>query len=401
MKRATLAVILLLCGFVTGLVLTGRLRSAQEGAAATPPAASAQAGSAGRAANAPAPASGQIAPAAPGLAGAGFPDFTGVATRAVNAVVNISSVQLVRTSNSPFASDPFFQYFFGGSEDVFGAQDRRQMSLGSGVIVSPDGYIVTNSHVVGNRVQEISVSFGDKHELRARIIGSDPTTDIALVKLDLAGLAVLPWGDSSTLKVGEWVLAIGSPFQLSQTVTLGIVSAVGRANVGFADYEDFIQTDAAINPGNSGGALINSRGQLVGINTGILSQSGGYQGIGFAIPSNLARRVIDDLVKYGEVRRGSIGAVWIVPVTTRVAAELGIKDAQGALVTRMGRTSSAFEAGIRPGDVITSFNGQTIQDPSHFRRLVSDSKIGTTATVVLLREGRPVTVRVAIVAGGA
>ena len=397
MRRAAVAFALLLCGFLAGLVLTGRLRSAGESIAAPAQPAAIRPVAAGAAATPPgaAPAQG-AAPAVSGL-----PDLTNIAAQAVKGVVNISSVQLVRSSNSPFANDPFFQYFFGGSEDVFGSQDRRQLSLGSGVMISSDGYVVTNSHVVGSRVQEITVSFGDKHELRARIVGTDPTTDIALVKIDVTGLPIVAWGDSSALKVGEWVLAIGSPFQLNQTVTLGIVSAVGRANVGFADYEDFIQTDAAINPGNSGGALINSRGQLVGINTGILSQSGGYQGIGFAVPSNLARRVIDDLIKYGEVRRGSVGALWISPVTTQIAEQLGVKNTSGALVTRMGRGSTAYDAGIRPGDVITTFNGQTVEDPSHFRRLLSDAKIGGTATVGLIREGRPISVRVSIVAGGA
>ena len=176
------------------------------------------------------------------------------------------------------------------------------MSLGSGVIISADGYVVTNNHVVGEHVREITVALPDKREIKGKVIGTDPTTDIALLKIPATGLPVIAWGDSSQLKVGEWVLAIGSPFQLSQTVTAGIVSATGRANMGFADYEDFIQTDAAINPGNSGGALINSRGELVGINTGIYSESGGYQGIGFAVPSKLARHVVDDLM---QVRRGA------------------------------------------------------------------------------------------------
>ena len=188
---------------------------------------------------------------------------------------------------------------------MFGSRDRRSMSLGSGVIISADGYVVTNNHVVGENVREITVALPDKREMQGqghrhrsgdRHRAAEDSTS--------TGLPVIAWGDSSQLKVGEWVLAIGSPFQLSQTVTAGIVSATGRANMGFADYEDFIQTDAAINPGNSGGALINSRGELVGINTGIFSESGGYQGIGFAVPSNLARHVVDDLMKYGEVRRG-------------------------------------------------------------------------------------------------
>src|SRR5262249_11636200 len=179
--------------------------------------------------------------------------------------------------------------------------------------------------------------------------------DIARVKVKVQSLPVVPWGDSTQLKVGEWVLAIGSPFSLSQTVTAGIVSATGRAQLGFADYEDFIQTDAAINPGNSGGALLNTRGELVGINTGSFSQSGGYQGIGFAVPSNLARRVVDDLMKYGEVRRGSIGYLGIEKLTPQLAEEIGVKDTNGALIARMSGQSEAYSAGLRPGDLIVAF----------------------------------------------
>ena len=275
------------------MVLTGRLRSAE------PPAES----------RVPAPVSG----AAPGAAGGarrrrhppplpaardGLPDFTAVAAQAVKAVTNISSLQYVQRQNSPFANDPFFQYFFG-SGDMFGERSRRELSLGSGVVVSADGYVLTNNHVVGQqgRGTVVTVALGDKREVRAQVVGVDDATDIALLKLDLRNLPVIPWGDSSKLKVAEWVLAVGNPFQLSQTVTLGIVSALGRANIGAAAYEDFIQTDAAINPGNSGGALINGRGELIGINTAIYSQTGGYQGVGFAVPSNLARRVMDDLIQ--------------------------------------------------------------------------------------------------------
>ncbi len=229
------------------------------------------------------------------------------------------------------------------------------------------------------------------------MIGTDPATDIALLKVNLAGLPVVPWGDSSQLKVGEWVLAIGSPFQLSQTVTAGIVSATGRGNLGFADYEDFIQTDAAINPGNSGGALVNSRGELVGINTGIFSESGGYQGIGFAVPSNLARRVIGDLKAYGQVRRGSIGYLGVEKLTTQLAEDVGAKSTSGALVSRMVRNSPAYQAGIRPGDVIVAVNGQAVDDPSQFFRIVSDSKIGSTATLRLMRGGRTMEVKLPVV----
>jgi Do/DeqQ family serine protease len=311
-------------------------------------------------------------------------------------VANISSLQVVRTPNSPFSSDPFFNYFFG-NDDTFGSQDRRSLSLGSGVIISPDGYIVTNNHVVGENVREITVALPDKREVQGKVIGTDAATDIALLKISVTGLPTVRWADSSQLKVGEWVLAIGSPFQLSQTVTAGIVSATGRANVGFADYEDFIQTDAAINPGNSGGALINSRGELVGINTGIVSQSGGYQGIGFAVPSNLARRVVEDLLKYGEVRRGSIGYLRVDRLTDQLARELGAPTTDGAVISRMQPNSEAYDAGLRPGDVIVGFNGQRVDDPSQFFRLVADAKIGSTADVKALRTGRSVEFKMPVV----
>ncbi len=238
----------------------------------------------------------------------------------------------------------------------------------------------------------------DKREIHGKVIGTDPATDIALLKINVASMPVVPWGDSSQLKVGEWVLAIGSPFQLSQTVTAGIVSATGRGGLGFADYEDFIQTDAAINPGNSGGALINTRGELVGINTGIFSQSGGYQGIGFAVPSNLARRIVGDLMKYGEVRRGTINGIATVEnLTPQLAEELGTTNTTGALVARMLRNSDAYQAGLRPGDVIVAFNGQRIDNASQFYRMVADAKIGSTAAVKAVRNGRTFETRVPIV----
>lgn len=379
MKRASIAVALLLSGFLAGLVLTGRLRSATDTIAQ--------------------PANQAIAvPAASPTAFSGLPDLTGIAAQAVKGVVNISSVQVVRRPNSPFASDPMFQYFFGGGDDMFGSRDRREMSLGSGVLISADGYVVTNSHVIGSQQAEITVAFGDKQEVPAQIIGIDPATDLALVKVAKTSQPPLRWGDSSNVKVGEWVLAIGSPYQLNQTVTLGIVSALGRTNLGFSEYEDFIQTDAAINQGNSGGALVNARGELIGINTGILStsQGGGYQGIGFAIPSNLARRVIDELIKYRQVRRGSIGRMQLSPLTTQLASEAGLRDARGAFVNLMERRSPAYQAGLEPGDVIVSFNGQTVEDPHHFLRLVADARIGSTATVVVMRDGRQVTLQIPV-----
>ena len=216
--------------------------------------------------------------------------------------------------------------------------------------------------------------------------------------MDLKGLPPVAIGDSSKLQVGEWVLAIGSPFQLSRTVTAGIISATGRSNVGFSAYEDFIQTDAAINPGNSGGALINTRGELVGINTGIFSQSGGYQGIGFAVPSNLVQHVVNDLREFGQVQRGTIGGiVTIDKVTPQIAQEIGAPNTLGALVIRMVRGSEAYDAGVRPGDVIVGFNGTKVDDPSQLFRLVADARIGSTATIRLFRNGRTQEIKVPIV----
>ncbi|HEY3382356.1 MAG TPA: trypsin-like peptidase domain-containing protein [Vicinamibacterales bacterium] len=368
-----------LAGFAAGLVVTGRFHQTTDSTAA-PQAAT-------RAAATTQPNA---------LAPSGLPDFSGIAARGVSGVVNISAESIVR-STSPFANDPFFSQFLGEDEDWFGGRNRPQQSLGSGVIISADGYVVTNNHVVSGNVRQITAVLPDKREVKGQIVGRDPTTDIAVVRINATGLPVVPWADSSRLKVGQWVLAIGSPFQLNQTVTLGIVSATGRMGVGVADYEDFIQTDAAINPGNSGGALLDARGEVVGINTAILSQSGGYQGVGFAVPSNLARRVADDLIRFGEVRRGSIGALRIEALTPEWAEQLGVPNVRGALITQMARASSAFQAGLRPGDVVVGFNGQAVEDDARFRRSLSDTKIGSTATIDILREGRKMQIKVPVV----
>jgi serine protease Do len=381
-----MSVTLIVAGFIAGLVVTGRTRSAADPEAYLAPRTAHPAPLQPAGAPHLAPFDSSTAPRTADVPTGGGPDFTRVAGVAVKGVANISSLQVVRTRNAPFPNDPFFNYFFGG-DDQF-ARDQRSMSLGSGVIISPDGYVVTNNHVVGEHVSAITIALPDKREIKGKVIGTDPATDIALLKIPATNLPVIAWGDSSQLKVGEWVLAIGSPFQLSRTVTAGIVSATGRANMGFADYEDFIQTDAAINPGNSGGALINTRGELVGINTGIYSESGGYQGIGFAVPSNLARKVVDDLMKFGEVRRGSIGPLGIEKLTPQLAEEVGVKSTSGALVSRMTRVSEAYDAGLRPGDVIVGLNGQTIDDPSQFLRQIADAKPGTTAVVKVVRAGK-------------
>jgi serine protease Do len=374
-RRLVVPCLFVTCGFVGGMVLTGRLRTAEEAHAdQTPP-----------------PAASFQAPAAAGV----LPDLSTVAARTIPSVMNIASLQVVRAENSPFASDPLFRHFFG--DQMAPPRNRIAQSLGSGVIVSRDGYILTNNHVVGDARAQVSVVMPDKRELKAKIIGTDEWTDIALLKIDAPGLPTLPWGDSSKLKVAEWVLAIGNPFQLNQTVTLGIVSALGRSLGGtLATYEDFIQTDAAINPGNSGGALVNARGELVGINTAIFSESGGYQGIGFAVPSNLARHVMDDLLRYGEVQRGTMPGVVFAPLTTQIAEELGAPNTRGALVNQMTRDSDAFAAGLRPGDIVVGFNGRTVEDAAAFMRMLGDSKAGTAARLQILRESRKLEVTIPI-----
>jgi serine protease Do len=385
LKRLPLSLLLIACGFVAGLVVTGRMRTATESGAQTTSVPRAVDSSTARTTTTP-----SVAPA-------GASDFTRVAAQSVKGVANISSLQVVRTPNSPFGNDPFLRYFFGDGDEVFGSRDRRSLSLGSGVIISADGYVVTNNHVVGDNVRDITVALPDKREIKGRVVGVDPSTDIALLKIDVAGLPAVPWGDSSQLKVGEWVLAIGSPYQLNQSVTAGIISATGRAGLGFADYEDFIQTDAAINRGNSGGALINGRGELVGINTGIFTEGGGYQGIGFAVPSNLAKRIVNELKVNGEVRRGSIGPLTLEKLTEQLAAELGARSTNGALISRMYPNSEAYLVGLRPGDVIVAFNRQVVDDPSQFARFVADAKIGSTATIRVLRENRALEFKLPIV----
>jgi Do/DeqQ family serine protease len=371
--------IFVISGFVAGMVLTGRMRTADEIAAQSPAAAAA------------------AETRAPSIAG-GLPDLSSVASHAIPSVMNISSLQVVRSR--PYAMDPLFQYFFGNQDDSFGYRNRISQSLGSGVVVSSDGYILTNNHVIGDAGADVSVVMPDKRELKAKIVGVDQWTDIALLKIDARGLPVLTWGDSSKLKVAEWVLAIGNPFQLNQTVTLGIISALGRSLEGrLATYEDFIQTDAAINPGNSGGALVNSRGELIGINTAIFSETGGYQGVGFAIPSNLARHVMDDLLKYGEVQRGAILGVQFMALTTQIADQLGAPNTRGALVSEISQRSDAWGAGLRAGDIIVSFNGRPVEDVSQFLRMLADSKVGTIAKLEILRESRRLQVDVPVTRG--
>jgi S1-C subfamily serine protease len=250
---------------------------------------------------------------------------------------------------------------------------------------------------VSLRDLNITVSMGDRRDAPAALIGVDPATDLALLKIDAKNLPTIPWGDSSKLKIAEWVLAIGNPYELNSTVTLGIVSATNRTNLGISAYEDFVQTDAAINPGNSGGALVNARGELVGINTVIFSQSGGYQGIGFAVSSNLARRVFSDLRQFGEVKRGTIGYIQVLPLTPQLANELSSPDTQGLAIAGIGRNAiAAYKAGLRVGDVVKSFNGTAVTDAGQLYRLISDAPIGSTATLGLLRDGKGLSIKVPI-----
>jgi Do/DeqQ family serine protease len=324
------------------------------------------------------------ASASPALPG---PDFSAIARRATPAVVNISATQVYRTERSPFFSDPFFRDFFGRDDPFRMPQEERKTSLGSGVIVSADGLVVTNNHVV-ERSRQITVTTADRQRHRVTTVATDPVTDIAILRIEGKNLPALPWGDSSRAAVGEYVLAVGNPFQLNQTVTMGIISATGRSNVGIVDYEDFIQTDAAINPGNSGGALVNTRSELIGINTAIYSETGGYQGVGFAVPSNLARKVVDQLVATGRVRRGFVGITRITDVTPESARSLGLKEASGVVVIEFLRRSPADRAGLEPGDVILTVDGRPVEGAAQLRNELAAAEVGSTLKLGVVREGR-------------
>jgi serine protease Do len=310
------------------------------------------------------------------------------------AVVNISTTRTVKVQDNlgPFMEDPFFRRFFGDRFRM--PKERKSASLGSGVIVDSKGYILTANHVIQG-ADEIKVTLSDKREFKGKIVGQDAMTDVGVIKIDAKDLPVIKWGDSNKLRVGETVLAIGSPYGLSQTVTMGIVSAVGRANVGIADYEDFIQTDAAINPGNSGGALVNARGDLVGINTAIFSTSGGYQGIGFAVPTSMAKSVMDSLISKGKVIRGWLG-VSIQNLTPELAKQFDLKGEKGVLVGDVVDGGPAEKAGFQRGDVIVEFEGSKIEDPNQLRNMVANTEPGKQVKLKIFREGKAETKTVTI-----
>lgn len=317
--------------------------------------------------------------------------FTDVARKAVPSVVSITSERTV-TSQGPdfFGGDPF-EFFFGpggrgGSPR--GPQRRRESGLGSGLIASSDGIILTNNHVVEG-AQRLTVQLADEREFEAEVVGTDPATDLAVIRIKdrPADLVPLEFGNSDQLLIGEWVVAVGAPFGLFETVTVGIISAKGRQNTGITTYGNFLQTDAAINPGNSGGPLVNLEGKVIGINTAIFSQSGGYQGIGFAIPVNLARNVMENLVKHGKVTRGWLG-ISIQPLTSEMGAALGLKNRKGALVGDVVEGGPAERSGIRRGDVILAINGRQVVDANDLMNQVAQIQPGTTAELSIWRDGR-------------
>ncbi len=329
--------------------------------------------------------------------------FAPVVDRALPAVVNISSSKTTKTSEAmPSEMDPLFRQFFGrqfGDDDNSGngqnsrrgnrfntPRNRTEHSLGSGVIIRSDGYLLTNNHVIDG-ANEVTVTLGDKREFKAKVIGADPKTDVAVLKIDASNLPTLPLADSAKARVGDIVLAIGNPFGLGQTVTMGIISAEGRNNLGIEDYEDFIQTDAPINPGNSGGALINSRGELVGINTAILANNGGNQGVGFAVPMNLAHSVMTQVMEHGKVVRGYLG---VVPenITPALSSAFHLNGSQnGVLIGDVTADAPAGKAGIKRGDVVTEVNGEKIDTANQLRMRISLMAPGSTANLKVLHDG--------------
>jgi serine protease Do len=324
-----------------------------------------------------------------------------IAESVTPAIVAIQSTQVVKVQQSPFMMDPFFRQFFGDALPQFGVpREQREHALGSGVIVSQDGYIVTNNHVVSKATQ-IEVILSDHRNFKGKVVGADPQTDIAVIKIDAKNLPVVPFGDSSQMKVGDAVMAFGNPFGQYFTVTRGIVSALGRSLSDPDKFEDFIQTDAAINPGNSGGGLVNVRGQVIGINTAIISGNsgpggeGGFVGIGFAIPSNTAKHVMEDLIKTGKVTRGYLG-VSIENLEPGLAKQFKVPDTAGALVGEVTPGGPADKAGIKIEDVIRKLNGQTVENREQLTAMVTDMNPGAEVKLDIIRDGQPMTIRLTL-----
>jgi Do/DeqQ family serine protease len=327
-------------------------------------------------------------------AGGGIPSLAPMVENTRPAVVNIATTGHVDVQKHPLLNDPFFKRFFEGYEDM--PQRKETKSLGSGVVIDADkGYIVTNHHVVEG-AQEIAVTMHNGHHFKAKLIGSDPEADVAVVQADIKGLQAIPFGDSDKLRVGDFAVAIGNPFGLGQTVTSGIVSALGRTGLGIEGYENFIQTDASINPGNSGGALVNLKGELIGINTAILAAGGaGNVGIGFAIPINMVRQIVDQLIEYGEVRRGMLGVI-MQNLTPELSQAFGLDLHQGVVISQVIEDTAAEEAGLKAGDVVTSINGAPVKSASAMRNMVGLLRVGEEMSITVIREGKKKTMAAVI-----
>ena len=324
--------------------------------------------------------------------GAALPSLAPMLERVLPSVVNIASRSRVRVEDNPLFQDPFFRRFFGVPDMP---RERETQSLGSGVIVdAKHGYVLTNNHVV-DKADKITVTLKDGRSLNAKLVGKDPETDVAVVQIPAENLTAVQLADSDDLRVGDFVVAIGNPFGLGQTVTSGIVSALGRTGLGIEGYEDFIQTDASINPGNSGGALVNLRGELAGINTAIIAPGGGNVGIGFAIPINMAQQVMTQLVEHGEVNRGSVGVV-VQDLTPDLAKAFDIQETRGAVVSKVVKDSPAERGGLKSGDVVVRVNGKPVVTASELRTSIGLLRVGDTVTLDVLRDGKSRTIKVTI-----
>ncbi|MGD8592875.1 MAG: DegQ family serine endoprotease [Gammaproteobacteria bacterium] len=313
-----------------------------------------------------------------------IPSLAPMLEKTIPGVVNISTKTKIRVQENPLFSDPFFRRFF----DIPSVpRERESQSLGSGVVIDAEkGYVMTNNHVI-DKADEITVTLGDRRNFSAKVIGTDPEVDLAVIQIDADNLTAVPLSDSDKLRVGDFVVAIGNPFGLGQTVTSGIVSALGRNNLGIEGYEDFIQTDASINPGNSGGALVNLRGELVGINTAIVGPSGGNVGIGFAIPINMSKDIADQLIRYGEVRRGQLG-VTIQDLTPELANAFNITAGKGVVISQVAEGSPAQKAGIKPGDIVISVDNKPVTSVAELRNVIGLQRVGEKVELIVIRDGK-------------
>ncbi len=317
--------------------------------------------------------------------------FAPAAQKVIPSVVNVFTQQKVRTPSHPALEDPIFRYFFG---DRLDPRPREVSNLGSGVIVSPNGYILTNQHVV-EAADEIQIALADGQTLPAKVVGADPETDLAVLKIEASNLPAIVFADADSLKVGDWVLAVGNPFGVGQTVTAGIVSALGRTHLGINTFENFIQTDAAINPGNSGGALVDAAGNLVGVNSAIYSRTGGSQGIGFAIPVSIARQVMEQIIKSGSVTRGWVG-VEVQDMTPELAESFSLKNTEGALIAGVLKGGPADTGGIRPGDILLAVNGKKVSDSASLLNLIAELQPGEAAQLTVARKQQSLDLKIKV-----